>query len=98
MKIKFLNIKRIDANSVEVTYLFSNAQFNDTEFTVQWNNIHHGTGEIIDYELQLETKSSNSYLADMVDEAIREGETDDNPNLSLYLFIRDMGSICEGFQ
>lgn len=84
MHIQFLNAKRISLNSVEATY-----SLDDTEFTVEWNNIHPGTGEVGDYDLQLNTKSLNADLASRVDDAIREGEIDSNTDLELYLFIRD---------
>ena len=82
--ISFLKAKRISFNSVEATYTLDG-----NEFTVEWNNIHPGTGELGDYDLQLNTRSLNNDLAVRVDDAIREGETDDNPDLELYLIVRD---------
>lgn len=84
MNIEFLSAKRTTLNSVEATYTID-----DTEFTVEWNNIHAGTGEIGYYDLQINTKSPNNELASRVDNAIREGETDENPDVELYIFIRD---------
>ena len=84
MNIKFLSAKRVSENSVEATY-----QLDETEFTVEWNNIHPETGELDGYDLQLNTASLNQDLADRVDESIIVGETDSNPDLELYHFVRD---------
>ena len=84
MNIKFLSAKRVSENSVEATY-----QLDESRFTVEWNNIHPETGELDGYDLQLDTTSSNQDLADRVNEAINEGESDDNADLELYHFIRD---------
>lgn len=84
MNIKFLSAKRKSFNSVQVTY-----SLDSTEFTVEWNNIHDGTGEFGDYDLQLDVKSSDEDLAIRVADCSRVGETDENDDLELYLAIRD---------
>lgn len=83
-RIEFLKAARLDDNTVAATYALEG-----TEFTVEWNNVHPATGEVGDYDLQIATKSSDGELACRVDDAINEGETDSNPDLELYLFIRD---------
>ncbi len=80
----FVKAQRVSVNSVEAIY-----SLNGTEFTVEWNNIHPATGEITDYDLQLIVKSDDYDLAQRVSEAIRENETDSNPDLDLYLEVRD---------
>ena len=82
--MKFLKAQRVSENSVKATY-----SLDGLEFTVEWNNIHPGNGEIGDYDLQLNTVSSDEELTNRVDAAIREGETDENTDLDLYLFVRD---------
>lgn len=82
MNIKFLNATRTSVNSVNATY-----SLDDTEFTVEWNNTHPASGELLGYDLQLNTKSLNSDLAIRVDEAIRIGESDASDDLELYLAI-----------
>ena len=83
MNIKFLSAKRVSENSVEATY-----QLDESRFTVEWNNIHPETGEITEYDLQLDTKSTDQNLVDRVNAAINAGETD-HADCELYLFIRD---------
>lgn len=84
MNIKFLSAKRSSLTSVEATY-----SLDGTEFTVEWSSVDGATGKISYYDLQINTKSSNEDLAIRVDDAMREGETDDNPDLDLYLTVRD---------
>jgi len=84
MNIKFVNAQRINENEVHVTY-----QLNKVEFTVEWNNVHPETGDIDAFDLQLTVASSDDDLAYRVHESIRVGETDSNPDLELYLFVRD---------
>lgn len=84
MDIQFLYAKRHSLNSVKATY-----SLDGIEFTVDWSNIHPGTGEILNYDLFPETESLNRDLACRVNDAIREGETDSNADVDLYLFIRD---------
>lgn len=84
MNIKHLNTNRVSDCEVLVTY-----SLDGTEFTVEWNSICEFTGEIGDYCLLLNTKSEDEDLAYRVDTAISYSESDDNPDLDLYLFIRD---------
>jgi hypothetical protein len=97
MKIHFLNAKRTTLHSVEATYSISIDNIDNEKITVEWNNVHPGTGEICEYDLQIDTKSENKVLANRVDEAIREGETENNPDLDLYLALRDTftGQDCK---
>ncbi len=80
----FVKAQRVSVNSVEAIY-----SLNGTEFTVEWNNIHPSTGEISTYDLQLNVKSDDYDLAQRVSDAIRESEIDSNPDLDLYLEVRD---------
>lgn len=80
----FVKAQRVSVNSVKATY-----SLGGSEFTVEWNNIHPSTGEISDYDLQLNVKSSDYNLAQRVSDAIREGESDSNPDFDLYLEVRD---------
>lgn len=84
MNIKLAGARRTTINSVEVAY-----ELDGTRFTVEWNNIHPGTGETGDFDLMLNVESTDEDLIYRVQEAIREGETDSNPDLELYLDIRD---------
>lgn len=81
---KFVKAQRVSVNTVEATY-----SLNGTEFTVEWNNIHPATGKESDYDLQLSVGSDDFDLAQRVSNAIGEGETDSNPDLALYLEVRD---------
>lgn len=49
MDIKFIKSERSSLNSVKATY-----SLGEVEFIVEWNNIDPGTGEVGDYDLQLE--------------------------------------------
>ena len=82
--IEFIKAIRATDHSVKAVYAIDG-----TEFAVEWNNLHPETGEAGYYDLQVGTDSKNEDLACRVDEAIREGETDENPDLELYLFVRD---------
>ena len=93
MNIKFVNAQRINENEVHVTYQLNKVDFtvewNRVDFTVEWNNVHPETGDIDAFDLQLTVTSSDDELAYRVHESIRVGETDSNPDLELYLFVRD---------
>jgi len=84
MNITFVKAERKSLNSVEVTY-----GIEGTEFSVEWNNIHAGTGEIGYYDLQLNTKSIDTLLAERVDNTIKAGESYANDDIELYLYVRD---------
>lgn len=84
MKIKFVNAQRVNENEVHVTY-----RLNESEFTIEWNNVHPETGDLDAFDLQLTVTSTDDELAYRVHESIRVGETDSNPDLELYLFVRD---------
>lgn len=84
MNIEFISAKRTSKHSVEATYALDN-----TPFTVEWNNIHPGTGEVCDYDLQAGAECEDEALAERIEDAISAGETDDNADIDIYLFIRD---------
>ena len=92
MNVQFSKVIRTSENSVDVTYLV-----NGVELTVEWNRIHGGTGEVLDYDLQIDVKCEDADLRMRAEEAIREGETDENPDLDLYIDLRDTfdASDCE---
>ena len=78
--IKFIEAKKESDNEVSAKYLIS-----DQEVTVSWNNLHEGTGEIMDsFDLTLDVKSEDERTTELVKEAINQGEDSD-----IYLFIRD---------
>lgn len=84
MNIEFIKAKRLDKHSVEATYTIDGSPF-----TVEWNNIHPETGEVCQYDLQLGVEFEDETLAERVGAAILAGETDDNADIDIYLFIRD---------
>lgn len=84
MNIQFVSAKRTRPNSVEVTYDFDN-----TTFVVEWNNIHPSTGEVVRYDLQPSVQCANEDLKNRIEDAIKAGESDDNADIDIYLFIRD---------
>lgn len=75
---------RVSENEVRVLYVENETRY---EFLVEWNNIRHDSGQIGDYDLQLECLSDNELLREKVIEAIREGEEGENGDL--YIEIRD---------
>lgn len=77
---------RLDKNTVGVVYLHEAYQ---EQFIVEWSNIHPGTGEVCDYDLQIDCLCDNSLLKFTVEDAIIAGESDANDHLDLYLEIRD---------
>jgi hypothetical protein len=83
-KAKFVKSTRNSDTSVQVAYLLDKQ-----EFTVEWNNVHPSTGEIGSYDLQIDCESDNQDFNERVKECIRAGETDSNPDLDLYLNLRD---------
>lgn len=84
MSIQFISAKRTSKNSVEATY-----KINHTTFVVEWNNIHPSTGEVVRYDLQPSVKCADEDLKNRIEDAILTGETDDNADIDIYLFIRD---------
>lgn len=87
--MKILNLTkafRVSENRVLVLYYHNERH---QEFVCEWNNIHPGTGEIIDYDLQINCLSGSAELNEMIKNTIAKGEHDDNPNLDLYLELRD---------
>lgn len=84
--ISLIKAFRINENAVKVLY-YHNEQHR--EFLVEWNNIHPETGEVIEYDLQPTCMSSSDDFSERVNDAIKIGESDSNPDLDLYLAIRD---------
>lgn len=77
---------RINENTVGVLYTHNERH---QDFLVSWNNIDHETGKVIDYDLQIDCLSNSEHFNEIVKNAIRTGERDDNPSLNLYLELRD---------
>ena len=77
---------RVNDNEVKVLYYHNERK---QEFVITWNNIHPETGKISDYDLQLECLSSNDELNNIVINAIKFGEDNNNPHFKLYLEMRD---------
>lgn len=91
MTIKLLSAERVSLNHVSVTYLSG-----DSQFKVQWSNICPGTGNHVDqYDLQAFCESIDENLEERVADCLREGETDNNDDLQLYLDIRDTFSSLD---
>lgn len=87
--MSILNLKkafRVSENRVMVLYYHNDRH---QEFVVEWNNINTGTGEIVDYDLQISCLSNSEELNSMIEDSIRIGERDKNTNLDLYLELRD---------
>lgn len=93
--IKLIKAFRTDENTVKVLYLHEELHY---EFLVEWSNIHPETGKAINYALELDCLSRHENFNDRVIDAIREGESDSNPDVELYLAIRDTFDAldCEG--
>lgn len=85
MNIQFVSVERKSLHSVEVTYKLGGS----TSFTVEWNNIHPSTGEVEMYDLQLDVKCADESLKERIEDAIKAGESDDNVDIDIYLFVRD---------
>ena len=71
---------------VNVTY-----EIGSDYFTVEWTNLHEGDGKLTlgNFYLTGAAASNNPALEDRVEDALRLEEDDDNPDLELYLAIRD---------
>lgn len=85
MEATLIKAFAISCSEVRVMYRASYLQ----EFVVSWSNIHPSTGEAIDFYLVDECLSGSDQLNERIINAIKEGETDENPDLDLYLCIRD---------
>ena len=81
-QIKFLYAER-DMHCVNANY-----SLNEVGFTVHWIDCDENSGEVIDYRLT-DSYSLDKGLKARVDEAIKIGETEDNPDIDLYLFVRN---------
>lgn len=84
MNIQFVSVERKNQHGVEVTY-----KLNDTTFVVEWNNIHPSTGDAVRYDLQPSVQCTDENLKYRIEDAIKAGETDENIDIDIYLFIRD---------
>ena len=78
--IKLVKAFRTDANTVCV--MFRNMELN-TEFVVQWSNIHPETGVLGKYDMQIYCLSGSDMLTSIVEEAIKDCDG------ALYEQIRD---------
>lgn len=88
MNIKFIKAYRAQEHIVKAVY-----KLDEIEFTIEWCCMNND-GEIDQNNYFLQDGShdvtcEDSNMADKVLEAIRAGDSDDNPDLELYLFIRD---------
>ena len=90
--ITLIKAFRADENTVYVMYAHNERA---QRFVVEWSNIHPETGNIENYDLQLNCLSGSEILNDIVKQAISDGEDSD-----LYLSIRDtFDSLdCEGVE
>ena len=85
MKILDFTAQRTSENSVTTTL-----KTEIGSFSIIWSNIHAGDGSTMDsYDYDVQVESENESLAEIVSEALREGESDDNEYIDLYLAIRD---------
>ena len=75
-------IKAFRVNSDMVKVLYSHVDYAQ-EFLIEWFNYGFG------YDLQKNVLSSNDNMIDKIESAIDIGEDDNNPDLELYLEIRD---------
>ena len=92
MIITFVNAKRVDKHTVDVTY-----ELSGTLCTVRWSDVHPGTGELTPYYLKDDVNSWDYTLAERISHAIKAGESDDNDDLDVYLFIRDTFDAFDAF-
>ena len=81
---KFIKAFRTTEN--EVCAMYSQ---NFQEFVIFFFFFHPETGVTSDYDLQIKCLANNENLVEKVENAISLGESDDNKDLDLYLFIRD---------
>lgn len=81
--MKFLNAKRIDACTVEATH-----EIEGKEVTVEWCNIQVD-GSVGSFDLQLDVECDDPELSERIENAISNGESDDNRDVEIYLHMRD---------
>ncbi|UCE66645.1 MAG: hypothetical protein JSU85_01110 [Candidatus Zixiibacteriota bacterium] len=84
--IKLIKAFRVDKNQVKVLYRHKELRY---EFLVEWNNIRPDNGKVEQYDLMLNVLSEYESFSERVINAIKKGEIDENPDLDLYLEIRD---------
>lgn len=84
--VELLKAFRVDENRVKVLYRHVQLAY---EFLVEWNNVKSDNGEVEQYDLTLNVLSEYESFSEQVINAIKEGEIDENPDLDLYLEIRD---------
>jgi len=84
--IRLLKSFRTDQHTVKCLYLTEGSK----EFLVAWSNIHEGSGNVIEYCLNENyCLAGDELMMDEVIECIKEGETNTNRYIDLYLGIRD---------
>ncbi len=95
--LKLQKAFRTSVNTVKVLYLHIERH---QEFLVEWCNIHPSNGKICNYGLQLKVLSDSTEFCERIEKAIEEGEIDSNPDIDLYLEIRDTfdSQDCEDFE
>ena len=82
--LSFVKAERKSSNDVTVTYTLD-----DQKLEVVWNNIDYSKRTLKDYGLEIYCNSSDEALAERVENAIIEAESNNNADLDLYLYIRD---------
>lgn len=94
-QITLLKAFRIDKYTVKCLYKHKELR---QEFVIEWNNIHPGSGEIVDYDLQIDCLSGTETLNERIENAIREGEKGEDADL--YIELRDTfnANDCEELQ
>ncbi|MDO4700688.1 MAG: hypothetical protein Q4A69_08400 [Moraxella sp.] len=84
--VKFKLIKAFRTTENEVCVMYRDLE-RQQDFVVYWNNIHPSTGEIVDYDLQLDCLSNSEDFNEKVINAIKDGE--DGEDGDLYITLRD---------
>lgn len=71
--ITFIKAFRTDENTVYAMYAHDEYH---QRFVVEWNNVHPETGKVENYDLQINCLSNSASLNEMVEDAIREGDSE----------------------
>lgn len=78
MNIKLIKAFRISATRVGVMYVHQGR-----EFIVFWSNENQR------YDLEINCLAKNESLSERIEQAIKNGESDDNSDVQIYLQLRD---------
>lgn len=83
--MKFIKAERQTTNSVIATHEILGATV-----LIEWNNIHPGTGEVLEYDASIEDIiTDNDELRERIEEAFHGGKDDSNDDVEIYLHLRD---------